>query len=70
MKMKIDKIIAKLHAKNNSGSLVGCRYCQNELAPRIDYKEAETATLKQQIQNFEREIKSLRQELVEKDSKL
>ena len=68
--MKIDKIIAKLHARNNSGNLVGCHYCQNELAPRIDCKEAESATLKQQIQNFEREIKSLRQELVEKNGKL
>ena len=63
----MDKTKADQTMKNKSFSR--CRYCQakitaeNELLPRIDYKETEILNLKQQIQN----MKSL---LDEKDSKL
>ena len=53
-----------------------CRYClaeistENELLPRIDCRETGLLNLKQQIIYFESEIKSLKQELQEKDNKL
>ena len=61
-----------IQANNNAN----CRYCrailtpENELLPRIDYRETEILNLKQQIQNFKGIIKSLQLDLDDKDSKL
>lgn len=53
-----------------------CSYCQAELTaenehlPRIDYRETEILNLKQQLQNLQSVMDSLKQELSEKDKKL
>ena len=53
-----------------------CSYCkatitvENEHLPRIDYRETEILNLRQENKYFEIEIKSLKQELHEKDNKL
>ena len=63
----MDKTKAGQTMKNKSHSR--CRYCQakitaeNELLPRIDYKETEILNLKQQVQN-------MKLQLDEKDAKL
>ena len=60
----MDKVKSEPQLINESYSK--CRYCQakitaeNELLPRIDYRETEILNLKSQIQN-------LKQELYEKD---
>ena len=63
----MDKVKSEPTTINESFSK--CRYCQakinseNELLPRIDYRETEILNLKQQIQN-------MKFELDEKDSQL
>ena len=53
-----------------------CSYCkatiaaENEHLPRIDYRETEILNLKQENKYFEIEIKSLKQELHEKEKTL
>ena len=53
-----------------------CSYCkatitaENEHLPRIDYRETEILNLRQENKYFENEIKILKRELHEKDSKL
>ena len=60
----------------NYESNARCSYCQaeltpeNELLPRIDYRETEILNLKQQLQNLQSLIDSLKQELMIKDRKL
>jgi hypothetical protein len=57
-------------------SYVMCRFCQatitpeNKPIPRMDHIENEICNLKQQIQNLEAVVESLKQEMEEKDSKL
>ena len=61
---------------NKNGSYSKCCYCQakitpeNEVAPRMDYRETDILNLKQQIQNYKGVIKSLQQELDENEKKL
>ena len=71
--MEIIKEAENIFKKENNAR---CSYCrakmtaENEILPRIDYKETEIMNLNQQIQNLEGVIRALKQELVEKNKKL
>ena len=72
----MDKIKAEATSNNVNYTCAGCCYCQakktieNEQLPILNCRETEILNLKEQIQNFKGVIKSLQQELDEKDSKL
>ena len=72
----MDKIKAEPIANNVNHTCVCCCYCQAKITtekeqfPKMNCRETEILDLKEQIQNFKGVIKSLQQELDEKDSKL
>ena len=71
--LEMYKIKTELETINNEDSYSKCHYChhakvkaENELFPKVDYRETKVMNLNQQIQNLE----CLKQELIEKNRKL
>lgn len=72
----MEKIKTEPTENNANDACVSCSYCQakttaeKEQLAIMNCRETEILDLKEQIQNFKGVIKSLQQELDEKDSKL
>ena len=67
------KEVEDIFKKENNARCFYCRAkltSEDELLPKIDYKETEIMNLNQQIQKLEGVIQALKQELVEKNKKL